>query len=90
MSDVRLTRSGRSDNVLTTPTRYSRRTCNFGAAKNCPFLVRHERLDGLYMVDLLCDVELQSFYESLGMRPATGMSIRRFELQSGARPTRAR
>ncbi len=43
-----------------------------------------ERLDGLYMVDLICDAELQSFYSSLGMRPATGMSIRRYEFQSGA------
>ena len=45
-----------------------------------------ERLSDLYMVDLLCDAELQSFYASLGMRPATGMSIRRFEFQSGALP----
>ena len=34
------------------------------------------RLDGLYMVDLLCDPKLQPFYARFGMRPATGMMIR--------------
>jgi GNAT superfamily N-acetyltransferase len=34
-----------------------------------------DRLSGLYMVDLLCDAELQPFYTSLGMRPATGMLV---------------
>jgi len=42
------------------------------------------RLDGLYMVDLICDPDVQSFYESLGMRPVTGMGVRRFEFQSGS------
>ena len=44
------------------------------------------RLDGLYMVDLLCDPGLQSFYASLGMRPAVGMTSRRYENQSGTNP----
>ena len=34
------------------------------------------KLDGLYMVDLLCDPELQPFYARLGMQPATGMMLR--------------
>ena len=33
-------------------------------------------LRDLYMVDLLCDPELQPFYQQLGMSPATGMLIR--------------
>ena len=35
-----------------------------------------ERLSGFYMVDLVCDPELQTFYESLGMHPAAAMVIR--------------
>ncbi len=42
------------------------------------------RLDRLYMVDLLCDPELQPFYARLGMRPATGMLIRNYHRQAGA------
>jgi ribosomal protein S18 acetylase RimI-like enzyme len=40
-------------------------------------------LDGLYMVDVMCEVELQPFYRALGMVPATGMILRRYEAQSG-------
>jgi ribosomal protein S18 acetylase RimI-like enzyme len=40
-------------------------------------------LSGLYIVDLLCDAELQSFYAPLGMRPTTGMMVRNYERQSG-------
>ena len=42
-----------------------------------------DRLSDLYMVDLLCDVDLQPFYASLGMHPATGMMVRNAERQSG-------
>ena len=35
------------------------------------------------MVGLLCDSDLQPFYASLGMVPATGMMIRYYERQSG-------
>lgn len=45
-----------------------------------------DALRELYMVDLLCDPELQPLYGSLGMLPATGMFIRRYEAQSGTRP----
>lgn len=48
-------------------------------------LVRHlpKKLNHLYMIDLLCDADLQPFYEKLGMRPATGMMIRNHARQSG-------
>ena len=42
-----------------------------------------ETLSGIYMVDLLCDVELQPYYERLGMRRATGMLVRNYAAQSG-------
>lgn len=42
-----------------------------------------DQLSGLYMVDLVCDVDLQPFYASLGMRPATAMVVRNYERQSG-------
>jgi len=41
------------------------------------------RLDDLCGVDLLCDPELQPFYARLGLTPATGMSLRRYEYQAG-------
>jgi ribosomal protein S18 acetylase RimI-like enzyme len=44
-----------------------------------------DRLKGLYMIDLLCDEETQSFYEKLGMSKARGMMIRNYEYQSGKR-----
>lgn len=42
-----------------------------------------DELRHLYMVDLLCDAELQPFYKRTGMFPATGMMIRNFDRQSG-------
>jgi ribosomal protein S18 acetylase RimI-like enzyme len=42
------------------------------------------RLEPLYMVDLLCDADLQPFYARLGMRPATGMMVRNYARQRGA------
>lgn len=42
-----------------------------------------ERLRGLYMIDLLCDPDLQSFYQRAGMFPATGMMLRNYDRQSG-------
>jgi ribosomal protein S18 acetylase RimI-like enzyme len=41
-------------------------------------------LRSLYMVDLLCDPELQPFYEQTGMRRAVGMLIRNFDRQHGS------
>jgi ribosomal protein S18 acetylase RimI-like enzyme len=40
------------------------------------------QLGELYMIDLLCDVELQPWYARLGMRPATGMLARNYARQS--------
>ncbi|MBU9723397.1 MULTISPECIES: GNAT family N-acetyltransferase [Bacillaceae] len=42
-----------------------------------------QKLDGLYMVDLLCDEELQPYYEKQSMIKATGMMIRNYQNQSG-------
>ena len=42
-----------------------------------------DRLSHLYMIDLLCDADVQPFYERLGMRPAIGMFIRNDDRQSG-------
>ena len=42
-----------------------------------------DRLDGLYAVDLICDPELQPFYARFDMKPATGLSLRRYSRQSG-------
>ncbi|HVG33316.1 MAG TPA: GNAT family N-acetyltransferase [Pyrinomonadaceae bacterium] len=43
------------------------------------------KLKDLYMVDLLCDEELQSFYAKLGMKRAQGMFLRNYERQAGAK-----
>lgn len=43
-----------------------------------------ERLESFYMVDLVCDEARKPFYESLGMKPAPAMGIRRYDRQSGA------
>jgi ribosomal protein S18 acetylase RimI-like enzyme len=40
------------------------------------------RLNHLYMIDLMCDPDVQPFYERLGMRPSTGMVIRNYGRQS--------
>ena len=41
-----------------------------------------DRLRHLYMIDLLCDPDVQPFYTRLGMRPATGMLIRNYARQA--------
>lgn len=43
-----------------------------------------EKLNQLYMIDLVCDPELQPFYERLGMRAVVGMVIRNYDRQAGA------
>jgi ribosomal protein S18 acetylase RimI-like enzyme len=40
------------------------------------------KLRGLYMVDLVCDPELQGFYARLSMKPYTAMIIRNFDSAS--------
>ena len=42
------------------------------------------QLNHLYSIDLLCDEDLQPYYERLGMRRATGMVVRNYDRQSGA------
>jgi ribosomal protein S18 acetylase RimI-like enzyme len=42
-----------------------------------------KKLQGLYMIDLLCDIDIQPFYKKFGMKTATGMIIRNYERQSG-------
>ena len=41
-------------------------------------------LDHLYSVDLMCDDDVQPFYERLGLTPYTGMIYRNYNRQSGA------
>ncbi len=38
-----------------------------------------EQLKDLYMVDVLCDAELQAYYARFGMQRAVGMCIRRYD-----------
>jgi len=45
------------------------------------------KLTGFYMIDLLCDRNLEEFYEPLGMRAGFGMMIRNYDCQSGRRHT---
>lgn len=42
-----------------------------------------KKLEGLYMVDLFCDIELQPFYEKFGMRSGSGMMLRNYQNQAG-------
>jgi len=42
-----------------------------------------DKLKDLYMVDLICDPQLQPFYARLGMRPASGMMLRHYDRQRG-------
>ena len=45
-----------------------------------------QELGELYMVDLVCDEAMESFYASLGMKPAHAMTVRRYHKQSGTAP----
>ena len=40
-------------------------------------------LKDIYMIDLMCDADVQPIYARLGMRPYTGMIQRNYERQSG-------
>lgn len=42
------------------------------------------RLRHLYAIDLLCDPDVQPFYERLGMHRATGMLMRNYDRQNCA------
>jgi len=41
-----------------------------------------ESLTHLYMVDLLCDEDMQGYYAKFGMHKATGMFVRNFDRQN--------
>lgn len=41
------------------------------------------RLEGLYMIDLICDANVQGFYAKLGLVPVSGMGRRDYARQSG-------
>lgn len=40
-------------------------------------------LNDFYMIDLVCDAELKTFYGPLGMSPGVAMSIRNYARQQG-------
>lgn len=40
-------------------------------------------LKDIYMIDLMCDQDLQGYYRRLGLAPAHGMSRRNYDRQSG-------
>ena len=40
------------------------------------------QLSAYYMIDVLCDPEVQGFYERQGLVPATGACVRRYEYQA--------
>jgi ribosomal protein S18 acetylase RimI-like enzyme len=42
-----------------------------------------DKLNGFYMIDLLCDESLQPYYEKLGMFKSQGMIYRNYKMQSG-------
>ncbi len=42
-----------------------------------------EQLSKYYMVDLLCDTDVQPFYEQFEMRKAEGMFLRNYDKQAG-------
>lgn len=42
-----------------------------------------EELKDIYMIDLICDEELQPYYEKVGMMKAKGMISRNYKYQSG-------
>ncbi|WP_349409918.1 GNAT family N-acetyltransferase [Pseudalkalibacillus sp. SCS-8] len=42
-----------------------------------------KELEDFYMIDLLCDKNLQPYYEKLGMTKVQGMCVRNYEHQSG-------
>lgn len=39
------------------------------------------KLRHLYMIDLMCDPDVQPFYARLGLHPSTGMVVRNFDRQ---------
>ncbi|MFB6285405.1 MAG: GNAT family N-acetyltransferase [Candidatus Bipolaricaulia bacterium] len=42
-----------------------------------------DQLEGLYMIDVMCDPELEPFYARFGFTPGFGMMVRNYRRQSG-------
>jgi ribosomal protein S18 acetylase RimI-like enzyme len=42
-----------------------------------------EKLDGFYMIDLVCDRDLERFYSRFGMKAAFCMAVRNYDKQAG-------
>ncbi|MDX8367370.1 GNAT family N-acetyltransferase [Cytobacillus sp. IB215665] len=42
-----------------------------------------QELNDIYMIDVMCDEDLQPYYEKFGMMRSTGMIIRNYNKQSG-------
>lgn len=42
-----------------------------------------KKASGFYMIDLICDQELQKFYEKFGMKKSMGMMMRNHKKQKG-------
>ena len=42
-----------------------------------------DTLQSIYMIDLICDPDVQPFYERLGLQRYSGMIQRNYERQSG-------
>ena len=42
-----------------------------------------DQLQHIYMIDLICDADVQPFYDRLGMMRYTGMIKRNYDRQSG-------
>ena len=42
-----------------------------------------DRLDGYYMIDLVCDDDVVPFYEAIGWKRIAGMALRNHDRQSG-------
>jgi ribosomal protein S18 acetylase RimI-like enzyme len=45
-----------------------------------------DALARFYMVDVVCDQEMEGFYSRFGMKPGRAMTMRRYERQSGIPP----
>jgi ribosomal protein S18 acetylase RimI-like enzyme len=55
---------------------------NQGIAKNLVHNILNQ-LDDIYMIDIVCDKELVSFYSKFGMLKGVSMMIRNYDKQSG-------
>jgi len=45
-----------------------------------------DKLRDIYMIDLVCDPDVESFYEKIGFRKVGGMCVRNYDRQAGTLP----